>query len=64
MAITYRSCIVCHKLMPCSRANKYCCSNLCHSKMHKRRAKLGLSTREMIALLKEELVKAQENQEN
>lgn len=63
MAITYRPCIVCHQLMPCSRANKYCCSNLCHSKMHKKRAKLGLSTREMIALLKDELV-AQENQEN
>ena len=63
MAITYRPCIVCHQLMHCSRANKYACSNLCHSKMHKRRAKLGLSTREMIALLKEELLQAQENQE-
>lgn len=64
MAVTYRPCIVCHQLMACSRANKYCCSNLCHSKMHKRRAKLGLSTREMIALLKDELLEAQENQEN
>ena len=61
MAITYRPCIVCHEIMTCTRASKYCCSNLCHSKMHKRRAKLRLSTREMIALLKQELVEAQEN---
>lgn len=64
MAITYRPCIVCHQLMHCERANKYACSNLCHSRMHKRRAKLGLSTREMIALLKDELLQAQQTEEN
>lgn len=55
MAMTYRPCIVCHQLMQCARANKYCCSNLCHSRMHKRRVKLGLNTKEMIDLLKQEM---------
>lgn len=60
MAITYRPCVVCQQLMQCTRASKYCCSNLCHSKLHKRRAKLGLNTKEMIDLLKQEQ-SAQEN---
>lgn len=55
MPITIRPCIICHSLMKCARNNKYACSNLCHSKMHKRRAKLGLSTNEIILLYKKEL---------
>jgi len=54
MAVTIRQCIVCNCPMKCSRSNKYCCSNLCHSRMHKRRAKLGLTTKEIIDLYREE----------
>jgi hypothetical protein len=38
--------------MHCTRASKIICSNVCHSKMHKKRVKLGLSNAEMIQQLK------------
>lgn len=54
MAITFRNCIVCDSPMECRRANKLICSNVCHSRMHKQRVKLGLTTEEMIQQLQKQ----------
>lgn len=49
---TVRNCLMCQKEMLCTRASKLICSNVCHSKMHKTRVRLGLSNSEMIQKLK------------
>jgi hypothetical protein len=49
--ITIRNCIVCDTEMKCTRASKRICSNVCHTRLHRMREKLGLSKEEMTAKL-------------
>lgn len=59
---TVRNCLMCQKEMLCTRASKLICSNVCHSKMHKTRVRLGLSNSEMIQKLKQD--QSQQKEEN
>lgn len=59
--VTIRNCLICQTPMQCTRASKLLCSNICHSRMHKHRVKLGLTNAEYINILKTQQKEVEEN---